>query len=118
VHWYRDVLKKYAIFSCRARRQEFWTFMLFNYLIGAVLALTEGATGMFESSDVSVLASIYQLIILVPSIAVGVRRMHDTDHRGWWLAVPLVNLIFAVTDGTPRSNQFGPDPKGARGPAV
>ncbi len=53
----------------------------------------------------------YQLAVPIPSIAVGFRRMHDIDHSGWWLLVPIVNLVFAVSEGTQGYNRFGPDPK-------
>lgn len=59
-----------------------------------------------------IIGTIYSLAVLVPSIAVGVRRRHDTDHSGWWLLLPFVNLYFACIDGTPGINRFGPGPKG------
>lgn len=103
---YLTVLKKYAVFSGRARRSEYWMFFLFNFLAAVVLTIVGGLIG-----DNGVLSGVYQLAVLIPSIAVGVRRMHDTDHRGWWLLLPIVNLIFAVIDGDRRENRFGPDPK-------
>ncbi|HEY5982324.1 MAG TPA: DUF805 domain-containing protein [Anaerolineales bacterium] len=114
MHWYTDVLKKYAVFSGRARRMEYWMFVLFNFIIALVLGLIDGALGISrDSSNQSILVGLYQLAILLPTIAVGVRRMHDTDHSGWWLLLPIVNLIFAVTDGTKGPNRFGADPKAA-----
>jgi uncharacterized membrane protein YhaH (DUF805 family) len=109
--WYVKCFKKYAEFSGRARRKEYWMFFLFNILAMVALAFVEGVLGIAPESDSSVLVGIYQLAILVPSIAVGVRRMHDTNHSGWWLLVPIVNLVFAVTDGTAGDNRFGPNPK-------
>lgn len=111
MNWYLQVLKKYAVFSGRARRKEYWMFFLFNLIITFVLGFIEGIVGIALESDQSVLAGIYQLAILIPSIAVGIRRMHDTDRSGWWLLVPIVNLIFAVGDGTQGDNRFGSDPK-------
>ena len=111
MNWYIQALKKYAVFSGRARRKEYWMFFLFNILIAVALGFVEGILGIAAESDESILAGIYQLAILIPSIAVGVRRMHDTDHSGWWLLLPIVNLVFAVTDGTRGDNRFGPDPK-------
>ena len=104
--WYIAVLKKYAVFSGRARRKEYWTFILFNLLVAFVLGFVEGLAG-----GPGILASLYSLAVLIPSIAVGVRRMHDTDHSGWWLLLPIVNLVFAVTEGTRGDNRFGSDPK-------
>jgi len=111
MNWYLEVLKKYAVFSGRARRKEYWMFFLFNIIIAFALGFIEGIAGIAPASDQSVLATIYQLAVLIPSIAVGVRRMHDTDHSGWWLLVPIVNLVFAVSEGTRGDNRFGPDPK-------
>lgn len=109
--WYLAVLKKYAVFSGRARRKEYWMFFLFNVIIAFALALVEGLLGIAAGSDRSILATIYQLAILIPAIAVGVRRMHDTDHSGWWVLFPIVNLVFACTEGTRGNNRFGADPK-------
>jgi uncharacterized membrane protein YhaH (DUF805 family) len=103
--WYIEVLKKYAIFQGRARRKEYWMFFLFNMIIAFALGFVGG---MLKTR---VLSSLYSLAVLVPAIAVGVRRMHDTDHSGWWLLLPIVNLVFACTDGTPGPNQYGPNPK-------
>jgi uncharacterized membrane protein YhaH (DUF805 family) len=111
VFWYVEVLKKYAVFTGRARRKEYWMFTLFNVLIVIVLSLIEGITGLASNGEASILTGVYQLGILVPSIAVGVRRMHDTNHSGWWILCPIVNLIFALIDGTRGENRFGPDPK-------
>ena len=107
MNWYLKALKKYAVFSGRARRKEYWMFMLFSLIVFLVLGFIEAIIGIGQG----VLTSLYYLFILIPSIAVGVRRMHDTDHSGWWELVPFVNLAFAVTEGTRRENRFGPDPK-------
>jgi uncharacterized membrane protein YhaH (DUF805 family) len=106
MNWYIGVLKKYADFEGRARRKEYWMFILFNILILVALSFVTG-------SPRSGLVGLYDLIIFLPSLAVGVRRMHDTNHRGWWLLLPIVNLIFALMAGTPGDNRFGPDPKAA-----
>jgi len=111
MNWYLQVLKKYAVFSGRARRKEYWMFFLFNIIIAVALGLVEGFVGIAPESNESVLATVYQLAILLPSIAVGVRRMHDTDHSGWWLLFPIVNLVLAVREGQRSENRFGPDPK-------
>ena len=102
------VLKKYAVFTGRARRQEYWFFYLFSTLINIVLNMVEGAVG-----GPGIAAGIYGLAVLIPTIAAGIRRMHDTDHSGWWILCPIVNLVFACTDGTSGDNRFGPDPKRA-----
>lgn len=106
MNYYIDVLKNYALFTGRARRKEFWMFVLVNVIIGFVIGLVAGLIKF------PMLGAIYNLAVLVPSIAVGARRMHDTDHSGWWQIVPFVNLYFACIDGTPGENSYGPDPKG------
>jgi uncharacterized membrane protein YhaH (DUF805 family) len=116
VDWYLKVLKQYADFNGRARRKEYWMFLLFNFIISIVLGFLAGMIRM------PFLVSIYALAILVPSFAVGVRRMHDLGKSGWVLLIgliPLVNiilLVWAATEGTRGNNAYGPDPKeGAQG---
>jgi uncharacterized membrane protein YhaH (DUF805 family) len=118
MRWYLEAMKKYAVFSGRARRKEYWMFALMNLLIAFVLGIVEGILGIASNSDESVLGTVYIFATLIPAIAVGVRRMHDTDHSGWWLLVPIVNLIFAVQAGQQGPNRFGPDPKVVGGAAV
>jgi uncharacterized membrane protein YhaH (DUF805 family) len=64
-------------------------------------------------ADESVLATLYQVAVFLPTVAAGVRRMHDTDHSGWWILVPFVNLYFSIRAGDRQTNRFGPDPYGA-----
>ncbi|MDX9746721.1 MAG: DUF805 domain-containing protein [Syntrophales bacterium] len=116
--WYLMVLKKYAVFSGRSRRKEYWMFFLFNIIIGLVLGLVEGIAGIARQSDQSILATLYMLAVLVPGIAVGVRRLHDTGRTGWWLLISLVPLIGAIVlfimlvqDSQTGENQYGPNPK-------
>jgi uncharacterized membrane protein YhaH (DUF805 family) len=109
--WYLAVLKKYAVFSGRARRKEYWMFCLVNTLIGFALGLIEGIAGVFPESDNSIFVLIYQCAIFLPALALGVRRMHDSDHSGWWFLLPIVNFVFACTEGTRGDNRFGSDPK-------
>jgi uncharacterized membrane protein YhaH (DUF805 family) len=108
MNWYLDVLKKYAVFSGRAGRKEYWMFALFSFIIGLVLGFIEV---MFDDSGIVV--NLYSLATLIPSIAVGVRRMHDIDRSGWWLLLPIVNLVFLVQDSQHGDNRFGPNPKAA-----
>jgi uncharacterized membrane protein YhaH (DUF805 family) len=113
MRWYLDVLKKYAVFEGRARRKEYWMFLLFNFLVAFALGVFEGMRGNSPAAGGSMLVTIYQLAILIPAIAVGVRRMHDTDHSGWWILFPFVNLVLAVREGQQGDNRFGSDPKEA-----
>jgi uncharacterized membrane protein YhaH (DUF805 family) len=105
--WYFDVLRKYAVFSGRARRKEYWMFLLVNFILGIVLGIVQGVSGV----DLSIPVVIYELAILVPSMAVAIRRMHDTDHSGWWVFVPIVNIVLTVREGQRGRNRFGADPK-------
>jgi uncharacterized membrane protein YhaH (DUF805 family) len=112
MRWYLDCLKKYAEFSGRARRKEYWMFILVNTIVLFALTIIETvARGDAVEGSGSMLANLYNLAVLLPAIAAGVRRMHDTNHRGWWLFVPIVNLVFACMDGDHGDNRFGPDPK-------
>jgi uncharacterized membrane protein YhaH (DUF805 family) len=119
MNWYIHVLKNYAEFSGRARRREYWFFCLFNILISIVLAMIDGLTGTFDSdAGMGLLGAVYAVGVLIPSIAVSVRRLHDTDRSGWWLLISLIPVIgvivlivFLVLDSTPGSNRFGENPK-------
>ena len=88
-------------------------FVLINMLISIGINLVLGLIGgILHLSFIGNLGYLYSLAIIVPSIAVGVRRMHDTNHSGWWLHLPIVNLVFACTEGVRGPNEYGPDPKG------
>ena len=118
--WYIEALKKYAVFGGRSRRKEYWYFVLFSVIVSLVLSAIDALLGTFSSStNVGLLGGIYGLAIIVPSIAVSVRRLHDIDRTGWWILINLVPivgsivlLVFYVLDGTPGQNRFGPNPKG------
>lgn len=111
--WYLAALQKYAQFSGRARRKEYWMFVLFNFLISVVLGVIEFAVRgpAIQQGATPILGNLFSLAMLVPSIAVGVRRMHDTNHSGWFLLIPIYNLVLACTDGDRGPNRFGEDPK-------
>ena len=119
MNWYLEVLKKYSVFSGRARRKEYWIFLLFNIAISIVLAIIDGATGTFsEEMGLGLLGGVYALAVLLPSIAVSVRRLHDTDRSGWWLLIAvipilgaIVLLVFMALDSNPGENQYGANPK-------
>ena len=106
--YYQLVFKQYAQFSGRSRRSEYWWFVLFNLIITYGLMFL----GLYVL-HITWLGSLYSLAALIPSIAVGVRRMHDVDKSGWFLLIPIYNLILAATPGTVGPNEYGPDPKGA-----
>ena len=117
MEWYLAVLKKYFVFTGRARRKEYWMFVLFNIIIAlalSILSLIPGIGKLF-----SVLSIIYSLAVLIPGLAVSVRRLHDTNRTGWLLLlglIPLVGfiilIVFTVEEGKPGDNQYGANPKG------
>ena len=103
--WYLLVLKKYTEFTGRSRRSEYWYFALFSFLISIALMVMD----VWLESEY--LYTLYSLAILVPSIAVLVRRMHDVNKSGWYCLIPIYNLILACTAGTKGPNDYGNDPK-------
>jgi uncharacterized membrane protein YhaH (DUF805 family) len=102
--WYLSVLKNYAKFDGRASRSEYWYFFLFNIIISWVFTYIE------TTANIQYLNLMYSLAVLVPGIAVGVRRMHDVNKSGWYILIPIYNLILACTPGTDGPNQYGADP--------
>ena len=121
VKWYLYALLKYRDFSGRARRKEYWYFVLFNTLFLLLLDALDSALGLrlidSESFSIGVLGGLYLLATLVPAIAVAARRLHDTDRSVFWLLIffvplvgPLILLYFFVQRGTAGPNRFGPDP--------
>lgn len=119
MNWYLKVLQNYVGFEGRARRKEYWFFILFNVIFLLILATIDQALGLLDPEvGIGPLSGLYSLAVLIPSIAVGVRRLHDTERSGWWLLIALVPLvggiillIFMVLDSTPGSNRFGANPK-------
>src|SRR5918993_1559988 len=119
--WYLQALKKYAVFSSRSRRKEYWYFVLFNIIVSIVLGLIDALLGTGGPyAGAGLLSGIYGLAVLIPTLAVTVRRLHDIDRTGWWILIGLVPLIggivllvFALLDGTPGDNRYGPNSKGA-----
>ncbi|MDX1300866.1 DUF805 domain-containing protein [Photobacterium sp.] len=119
MNWYLHVLKNYAVFSGRSRRQEYWYFFLFNILISIALGFVDTLLATPGTEDgAGILGTIYSLAVLIPSIAVGVRRLHDTGRTGWWMLIGLIPLIgalvliyFFVQDSQPGTNEYGANPK-------
>jgi len=120
MNWYLEVLKKYAVFSGRARRREYWYFVLFNVIIILVLFNIDRliSTGS-EGTGIGTLGCIYYLAVIIPGIAVLIRRLHDTNRSGWWVLigfVPIIGfivlLVFTVQDSEKGENRYGPNPKG------
>jgi len=113
MEWYLLVLRDYFVFDGRSRRMEYWMFVLINLLVSFAIMLLERLIGL-----TGVLSGLYALFIFIPSLAVSVRRLHDTEHTGWWMLLlfipligPLVFLYFMVIEGDEGDNEYGPDPQ-------
>jgi uncharacterized membrane protein YhaH (DUF805 family) len=132
MNWYLEVLKKYAVFDGRARRKEYWFFILFNVLISMALGfidrlmenvVPETDLGIFGGGTyvgfLGIFSGIYALGVMIPVMAVSVRRLHDTGRSGWWLLInfmPVIGAVvffyFMILDSDPERNEYGPSPKG------
>src|ERR1700737_521885 len=118
MNWYLQALKKYADFSGRARRREYWFYILFYVIILVVLTICDTIIGTTMGSGIGILTLIYLLAVLIPTLAVTVRRLHDTGRSGWWILIQLVPLvgsivllIFLLIDSQPAQNAYGTSPK-------
>ncbi|OCG14837.1 MULTISPECIES: DUF805 domain-containing protein [unclassified Gilliamella] len=123
MNWFIDcITKNYANFNGRARRKEYWMYVLFNCLLGIALNFIALIFGSISHSLLSVMVfvqCIISLALIIPGLAVTVRRLHDINKSGWWILIGLIPLIgaivlfvFACLDSTPGSNQYGENPKG------
>jgi uncharacterized membrane protein YhaH (DUF805 family) len=132
MEWMLMPLRRYADFSGRSRRKEYWMFTLFILLVYAVVGIlfvmgaNFAALGTGGDPEISVIGwiaialfVIFALAIIIPSIAVIVRRLHDQDKSGWFILIQfvpyiggIVMLVFMCIEGTKGENRFGPDPKG------
>lgn len=118
--WYLKALKQYADFSGRARRKEYWMFVLFNIIFSLIASLIDKAIGIDFSDGYGygIVTVIYALIVFIPGLALTVRRLHDINKSGWMIFISLIPLIGGIwmlvlvcTEGTRGDNQYGPDPK-------
>lgn len=118
MNWYIEVLRKYAVFTGRARRSEYWYFVLFNFLNSILASMMDITFGLYnEETGYGVINTIYAFSVLVPGLAVGVRRMHDIGKSGWYFLIPFYNIFLAVTPGEIGENKYGQDPKEADPPS-
>ena len=119
MEWFLKALNNYAVFQGRAQRSEYWFFALFYVLISILAAILDGILGTFNAeTGIGAFGLLVTLALLIPSISVGVRRLHDIGRSGWWLLIGLIPLIgwiilivFATLDSEPAVNQYGPNPK-------
>lgn len=116
--WYFKVLKNYVGFSGRARRKEYWMFVLVNFVLTGVLSILDKMLGLRIAGDEGMLTTVYGVFIFLPYWAVQFRRLHDTDRSAWWLLLLLIPVVgwliilaFNCQNGTPGVNKFGRDPK-------
>jgi uncharacterized membrane protein YhaH (DUF805 family) len=113
MEWYIKVIQNYVGFSGRARRKEYWMFVVFNVIISVILSLLQSLIHIQPF-----LTSLYSLAVLLPSLAVSIRRLHDTGRTGWWVLIALIPIIgsiilivFMCLDSQEGDNQYGPNPK-------
>lgn len=115
MHWYTDVIRRYADFDGRAGRPEFWWFQLINLAIYVLILVAVSAAVPFATAEL--VASLYSLAVFLPGLGVDIRRLHDTNRSGWWILLGLIPLIggiallvlFAIS-GTPGPNRYGAPP--------
>jgi uncharacterized membrane protein YhaH (DUF805 family) len=120
MNWYLTVLKKYAEFNGRARRKEYWMFALFNIIFLILAMILDNVFGTaIKGVGYGLFYFLYALAVLIPGLAVSVRRLHDVGKSGWMLLIALIPIIGAiillvlmVTDSNPGENKYGPNPKG------
>lgn len=119
MNWYFTVLKKYLVFSGRARRKEFWYFQLISLFFILLLTFIESAiTAKVFDPESAMAVKVYCVGMFLPAIGVTVRRLHDTGRSGWWSLIgiiPIVGLlvlaIFLLLDSQAGKNSYGPNPK-------
>lgn len=118
--WMTLPLKRYVDFSGRSRRKEYWMFVLGVFIAAVILGIIEGIAGLsgMVGGVYGPLTTLFLLGILIPSIAVQIRRFHDQDKSGWFVLLALIPflggivvLVFMCLEGTKGPNRFGPDPK-------
>jgi uncharacterized membrane protein YhaH (DUF805 family) len=116
-------LSKYVAFSGRARRSEYWYWVLFVFLIGIVANVLDAVLGLHAYNANGVrfgwISAVVGALLVLPSIAVTFRRLHDTGRSGWWWLLSaicgcgaIILFFFCLGDGQPGPNQYGPNPKG------
>lgn len=119
MNWYLKVIKSAFDFNSRARRKEYWMFFLFNMIISIALMLIENTTGLSNPEQgFGMISGLYSLAMVIPSLAVCVRRLHDTNKSGWYILIsliplvgPILLLVRLVKDGDLGENKYGPNPK-------
>ena len=109
--YFTGVFKKYAVFKGRARRAEYWWFVLFNVVVSVIASILDVMLNLYITGSTGVINTLWSLVVFIPSLSVTARRMHDCDRSGWCMLIPIYNFILTCTNGTYGPNRFGPDPK-------
>jgi len=110
--YFIGVFKKYAVFKGRARRAEFWWFVLFDVIFSIIISIFDTVSDLYIRGDTGKLITIWNLVTFLPALSVTVRRMHDCDKSGWFMLIPIYGyIILPCTNGTSGPNRYGPDPK-------
>lgn len=118
--WYLKVLRQYADFTGRARRTEYWMYLLFNMIFAIIATVLDNLLGLRFNEQIpyGFIYLMYALATFIPGLAVMVRRLHDVDKSGWWFFISLIPIVGAIwlivilaTDGTSGSNEYGVNPK-------
>ena len=120
MNWYLKVLKQYADFNGRARRTEYWMFVLFNIIFAIAAIILDNVLGTaVQGIGYGIIYVLYILAILIPGLAVGVRRLHDVGKSGWMLLISLIPIVGAIwllvllcSDSAQDNNKWGQNPKG------
>ena len=119
MNWYLKVIRNYAVFTGRAGRREYWMFILFNVIFGIIAGLLDRWLGLyFARMGYGVISGLYSLFVFIPTLAVTMRRLHDTDRSGWWVLISLIPivgqiwlLVLMILDSQPGTNRYGHNPK-------
>jgi len=124
MNWWLTAMKKYAVFNGRARRKEYWMFTLFNVIFSIVAIVLDNILGTAsEDLGYGLIYGLFGLAIIIPTLAITVRRLHDIGKSGWWILISLIPIIggiwlfvLTVTDSQPGDNQYGANPKMSMAP--
>ena len=119
MNWYLKVIKSAFDFNSRARRKEYWMYVIINWVIIGVLGVVEHLLGFSKSEDgYGFITGLYALVIFIPGLAVSVRRLHDINRSGWALLINLIPIIgqiilfiWMIKEGNQGENKYGPNPK-------
>lgn len=120
MQWFIAAMKKAFNFSDRSRRKEYWMFILFTLIFSIVLTIIDTVAGLEIAEDMGILSTLFSIILIIPTLSVTVRRLHDVGKSGWWVLISLIPiigfivlLVFTVKDSESKTNNFGPNPKAA-----